>query len=62
MKTSANLTESDKCRHLASQMRQDAIRATLCGLSERLIRGAEDLEIHAAKLAMQVSRVVALRH
>ena len=62
MKTSANLIESDKCRDLAAAMREDATRATLCGFSERLIRGAEDLERHAAMLTATPSNVIQLPH
>ena len=42
--------ESDKCRHLAAAMRQDATRATMNGLADKLVRGAEELE----QLAMQL--------
>ncbi len=46
-------TESDKCLRLAAELRVDATRATLHGLADRLIRGAEDLEQHACVLLAQ---------
>jgi hypothetical protein len=60
MKTSANMIDSAKCRDLAAAMREDATRATLWGFSERLIRGAEDLERHAAMLTAAHANVIQL--
>jgi hypothetical protein len=60
MKTSADITDSDKCRDLAAAMREDATRATLCGFAGRLIRGAEDLERYAAMLTAAHSNVIHL--
>ena len=42
--------ESDKCNRLAAAMRLDATRATMHGLADKLIRGAEDLEQLAYRL------------
>jgi len=43
-------TESNKCHRLAAAMRLDATRATMHGFSDKLIRGAEDLERLAERL------------
>jgi hypothetical protein len=56
------MIDSDKCRDLAAAMREDATRATLSGFAGRLIRGAEDLERHAAMLAATHSNVIPLPH